>query len=81
MATKKPRSYSELKQSGQVKRGRKKTELSAKEIAARKEKERIANRQRQEARRRAAMVLQHNYHDEFSELYQRELANIQSEDN
>lgn len=81
MANKKPRSYSELKQSGQVKRGRKKTELSAKEIAARKEKERIANRQRQEARRRAAMVLQHNYHDEFSELYQRELANIQSEDN
>lgn len=81
MASKKPRSYSELKQLGQVKRGRKKTELTVKEIAARKEKERVANRQRQEARRRAAMVLQHNYHEEFSELYQRELANIQSEDN
>lgn len=78
MASKKPRSYSELKQSGQVKRGRKKTELSAKEIAARKEKERIANRQRQEARRRAAMVLQHAYHSEFSELYRQELANIQA---
>jgi hypothetical protein len=80
MPSKKPRSYSELKQSGQVKRGRKKTELSAKEVASRKEKERIANRQRQEARRRAAMVLQHAYHAEFSELYRQELANIQSED-
>ena len=81
MTKKKPRSYSELKQSGEVKRGRKKTELSAQEIAERKERENLANRQRQEARRRAAMVLQHNYRDEFSELYQRELANIQSEDN
>lgn len=81
MANKKPRSYSELKQSGEVKRGRKKTALTAKEIAERKERENIANRQRQEARRRASMVLQHNYRDEFSELYQRELANIQSEEN
>lgn len=80
MASKKPRSYSELKQLGQVSRGRKKTELSAKEKASRKEKERMANRQRQEARRRAAMVLQHAYYKEFSELYRQELANIQSED-
>jgi hypothetical protein len=78
MATKKPRSYSELKQAGEVKRGRKKTKLTAKEIAERKERENLANRQRQEARRRAAMVLQHNYREEFSELYQRELANIQA---
>jgi hypothetical protein len=55
--------------------------MSAAEIEERRERERLANRQRQEARRRAAMVLQHNYRSEFSELYQRELANIQSEEN
>jgi hypothetical protein len=75
-----PKSYKELKDSGLVSRGRAKPAMSSAEIEERRERERVANRQRQEARRRAAMVLQHNYRSEFSELYQRELANIQSED-
>lgn len=76
----KPRTYQELKDSGIVRRGRIAPKLSKEEIQERQERERVANRQRQEARRRAAMVLQHNYRDEFSELYKQELANIQSED-
>lgn len=76
-----PKSYKELKDSGVVRRGRSKPAMSPAEIEERRERERLANRQRQEARRRAAMVLQHNYRSEFSELYQRELANIQSEEN
>lgn len=75
----KSRSYKELKESGVVRRGRVTPTLSKEEMAQRQERERIANRQRQEARRRAAMVLQHNYRDEFSELYKQELANIQAE--
>jgi DNA-binding transcriptional regulator YhcF (GntR family) len=76
----KPRTYQELKDSGIVRRGRTSPTLSKAETAKRLERERVANRQRQEARRRAAMVLQHNYRTEFSELYKQELANIQSED-
>lgn len=77
---KKPKSYRELKESGAVRRGRSPQETTGAEAEARKERERLANRQRQEARRRAAMVLQHNYKEEFSELYRRELESIQSSD-
>ena len=77
----KPKSYKELKDSGFVSRGRAKPAMTEAELEERRERENLANRQRQEARRRAAMVLQHNYRSEFSELYQRELASIQSEDN
>ena len=57
------------------KRGRK--PLPAKEKARRVEIQKEKNRIRQEARRRASLVLQHRYADEFDALYKVEFANIE----
>jgi hypothetical protein len=52
--------------------------MSKEEIKEREERARIANRQRQEARRRASIILQKTYKDEFDDLYQRELEELKS---
>lgn len=59
-----------------AKRGRKPLppEIKAQRLEIQKEK----NRQRQEARRRAALVLQRRYADEFETLYKAEVANIEA---
>lgn len=59
-----------------AKRGRKPLppEIKAERLEIQKEK----NRQRQEARRRAALILQRRYADEFENLYKAEFANIES---
>ena len=57
------------------KRGRK--PLPAAEKARRVEIQKEKNRLRQEARRRASLVLQHRYADEFDALYKVEFANIE----
>lgn len=57
------------------KRGRK--PLPAEEKARRVEIQKEKNRLRQEARRRASLVLQHRYADEFDALYKVEFANIE----
>lgn len=57
------------------KRGRK--PLPAVEKARRMEIQKEKNRLRQEARRRASLVLQHRYADEFDALYKVEFANIE----
>ena len=57
------------------KRGRK--PLPAEEKARRVEIQKEKNRLRQEARRRASLVLQHRYADEFEALYKVEFANIE----
>jgi len=57
------------------KRGRK--PLPAAEKARRMEIQKEKNRLRQEARRRASLVLQHRYADEFDALYKVEFANIE----
>jgi hypothetical protein len=59
------------------KRGRK--PLPPAEKARRVELQKQKNRLRQEARRRASMVLQHRYADEFESLYKAEFASIESE--
>lgn len=58
------------------KRGRK--PLAPEEKARRVEVQKEKNRLRQEARRRASLVLQHRYADEFEALYKVEFANIES---
>ena len=45
------------------------------------ERAKFANRQRQEARRRALIILQKNYKDEFDDLYQSELQEIKTVSN
>lgn len=58
------------------KRGRKPLppEIKAERLEIQREK----NRLRQEARRRAALVLQRRYNDEFETLYKAELASIEA---
>lgn len=70
--------YQQLKESGQIVRGRNKKKLSKQEIKDRLDKAKIANRQRQEARRRALIILQKNYKNEFDDLYQSELQEIKT---
>lgn len=70
--------YEQLKKAGLISRGRSKKKLSKEEIKERDERAKIANRQRQEARRRASIILQKNYKDEFDDLYQRELAELKN---
>lgn len=68
--------YEQLKKAGLISRGRSKKKMSKEEIKEREERAKIANRQRQEARRRASIILQKNYKDEFDDLYQRELEEL-----
>jgi len=70
--------YEQLKKAGLISRGRSKKKLSKEEIKEREERARIANRQRQEARRRASIILQKTYKEEFDDLYQRELEELKS---
>lgn len=70
--------YQQLKEAGQIVRGRNKKKLSKQEIKNRLDKAKIANRQRQEARRRALIILQKNYKNEFDDLYQSELQEIKT---
>ncbi len=70
--------YQQLKEAGQIVRGRNKKKLSKQEIKDRLDKAKIANRQRQEARRRALIILQKNYKNEFDDLYQSELQEIKT---
>lgn len=70
--------YEQLKKAGLISRGRSKKKMSKEEIKEREERAKIANRQRQEARRRASIILQKNYKDEFDDLYQRELEELKS---
>jgi hypothetical protein len=69
-----------MKAAGIISRGRSKKKLSKQEVKEREEKAKIANRQRQEARRRASIILQKTYKDEFDDLYQRELAELKTTD-
>lgn len=71
--------YEQLKKAGLISRGRSKKKLTKEEIKERDERAKIANRQRQEARRRASIILQKTYKDEFDDLYQRELAELKND--
>jgi len=70
--------YQQLKKAGLISRGRSKKKMSKEEIKEREERAKIANRQRQEARRRASIILQKTYKDEFDDLYQHELEELKS---
>ena len=54
-------------------------QLTIKQIESRKEEQAQKNRVRQEARRRALMVLQHRYPDEYASLYSAEQDILQQE--
>lgn len=71
--------YQQLKKAGLISRGRSKKKMTKEEIKDREERAKIANRQRQEARRRASIILQKSYKDEFDDLYQRELEELKSD--
>jgi hypothetical protein len=64
---------------GTVKRGRK--PLSLEEKQGRIQIQKQQNRLRQEARRRAALVLQHRYADEFVKLFSVELNSLKNSKN
>ena len=68
--------YEQLKKAGLISRGRSKKKMTKEEIKDREERAKLANRQRQEARRRASIILQKSYKDEFDDLYQRELEEL-----
>lgn len=72
--------YEQMKAAGIISRGRSKKKLSKQELKEREDKAKLANRQRQEARRRASIILQKTYKDEFDDLYQRELAELKTTD-
>jgi len=55
-----------------AKRNRGRPRLTEEERAIRAEQRKVANRLKQEARRRAAIVLQHRHSDEFSSLLKSE---------
>ena len=62
--------YEKILESGASKRGRK--PLPANEKAQRLAEQRVKNRMRAEARRRALIVLAHRHSDEFARLYKGE---------
>jgi len=64
---------------GRVRRGRPST-LTPEQKKVRQERQRIKNRLRNEARRRAHVVLQHRYRDEFESLMEQELSNLSEND-
>lgn len=66
--------YEKLKGSLKKKAGR--TPLSAEEKARRKELQKQQTRIRQEARRRAYLVLQHKYAEEFEQIFKEEFINL-----
>ncbi len=66
--------YQKIIANGKSTRGRK--PLPLEEKARRQEIQKEQNRKRSEARRRAALVLQHRYSDEFEQLYKEEFKAI-----
>jgi folylpolyglutamate synthase/dihydropteroate synthase len=64
---------------GLIRRGRPSV-LTAEQKAERKEIQKIKNRLRNEARRRAHIVLQYRYQEEFTQLMESELQNLQNND-
>ena len=70
--------YEQMKKSGAVRRGRRPLEMTDEERTVHEEAKKTANRQRQEARRRALIILQKNYKNEFDDLYQSELQEIKT---
>ena len=73
--------YQQLKEAGQIGRGRNKKKMTKEQMRDNLERAKLANRQRQEARRRALIILQKNYKDEFDDLYQSELQEIKTVSN
>lgn len=73
--------YQQLKEAGQIGRGRNKKKMTKEQMRDNLERAKFANRQRQEARRRALIILQKNYKDEFDDLYQSELQEIKTVSN
>ena len=73
--------YQQLKEAGQISRGRNKKKMTKEQMRDNLERAKLANRQRQEARRRALIILQKNYKDEFDDLYQSELQEIKTVSN
>lgn len=73
--------YQQLKEAGQIGRGRNKKKMTKEQVRDNLERAKLANRQRQEARRRALIILQKNYKDEFDDLYQSELQEIKTVSN
>ena len=71
--------YEQMKKSGAVRRGRRPLEMTDEERTVHEEAKKTANRQRQEARRRALVVLEHQYKEEFNDLYRNELSRDKSE--
>ncbi len=70
--------YQEIKKKvGGTKRGRK--PLDASERTRRAELRKIENKRRIEAKRRAWFVLQHKYNDEFTKVYEEELATLKKD--
>lgn len=69
--------YEKLKTSLKKKAGR--PALSPEEKARRKEIQKQETRVRQEARRRAYLVLQHKYEDEFAQIFKEEYINLVSQ--
>lgn len=70
--------YQQLKEAGQIGRGRNKKKMTKEQMRDNLERAKHANRQRQEARRRALIILQKTYKDEFDDLYQSELQEIKT---
>lgn len=68
--------YEQMKAAGLISRGRSKKKLTKMEVRDRLELAKLANRKRQEARRRASIILQKSHKNEFDDLYQRELAEL-----
>jgi len=62
-----------------AKRHRGRPRLTEEERTIRAEQRKVANRMKQEARRRAAIVLQHRHSDEFSALLQSEYEALAAE--
>lgn len=64
---------------GAIKRGRPST-LTPEQKAERKAEQQRKTRLRNEARRRAHLVLQHKYEEEYSHLVNQELVNLSKEE-
>lgn len=69
--------YEKLRSSLKKKAGR--PALSPEEKARRKELQKQETRVRQEARRRAYLVLQHKYEEEFAQIFKEEYINLAGE--
>jgi hypothetical protein len=71
--------YEKLMSSGSaIKRGRPAT-LTPEQKAARREEQKRKTRLRNEARRRAHLVLQHKYEEEYNHLVNQEIVNLGKE--